>query len=752
MPESNESESPSNTPKSEKSPSKKKPSPEPGEPAPLWKDARLQGALLFLLTLLVYIPAFSAGFTWDDDITITRNALVQLPEGLGYIWASKQATDYYPLTWTTFWIEWRLWGHSPYGYHIVNVLLHALSSLFLWRILIKLAVPGAWVAALLFAIHPFCVDSVVWISQRKNTLCMVFFFAAILTWLKHEENLLHKWKTWLPWLACAWLLFACSLLSKASVIALPFVLIALSWYRDFPFPKPSTRKYQIERSKLLRFLVTLAKTLPFFALSAFSAFTTLWFQGKVLGHDADGGYRAFETITGALSSSNSETGANLLERFLITGRVFWFYIIKIIVPTGIAMVYPKWPDPSGIFAAVPTFLMIAAGISAWLARKKYGRGLFTAFVCLIFGLFPVLGMFAMSYHYYSYVANHLGYLAVPTVVAVIVGYTTLALPRIAKNSPQAPAALAIIVAALFAWQTAYRASLYQSPNPQAAAIRLWEDNTKKVPTAAAAWNELGIAQGANNDWEDARKSFVKSIEVDGGRFSKPWNNLGTAHANLGDAEKALEAFKKATELNPLEFDAWGNMGTMLLRLEKPEEAVEVFDRTLELRPMSPSTYHNKGLALERLGRSEEAEVALARATEMNSANPGFRSSYAFQLFRNKKPAQALPEFLRAIELGSPDPNTYNAAAWIMATNNDPALRNGQQSLAITQRGLQVAGGNHVGLIATQAAALAELGRFDDAVAVLQKTLPIVNASQQQVLIDRYNNDIQRYQARQPMRE
>ncbi|MEM8952756.1 MAG: tetratricopeptide repeat protein [Verrucomicrobiota bacterium] len=695
----------------------------------LWRNPRVQGILLFFLTILAYLPAFQAGFTWDDDITLTRNALVQLPEGLKYIWASKQATDYYPLTWTTFWIEWRLWGASPFGYHIVNVLLHALSSLVLWRIFLKIDLPGAWFAALLFAIHPFCVDSVVWISQRKNTLCMVFFFAAILAWLKNEDT---KGDKWLLWSLAA---FLAAILSKASVIGLPFILLALSWFRNG----------SLKQASILR-------AIPYLAISGLSAITTLWFQGKVLGYDADGGYRAVETIAAALGSSNSETGLNLVERLLITGRVFWFYVLKILVPTGIAMVYPKWPDPSGWLAALPTLLMIGAGIATWFFRKKLGSGLFTAFVCLIFGLFPVLGFFTMSYHYYAYVANHLGYIAVPSVIAIAVGYCAVGLPRLAKNSPQAPAVLACLIASIFTWQTWQRASLYQSPDPQAATIRLWQDNTEKVPAAAAAWNELGIAQGAHGDWEQALTSFLESIKVDGGRFSKPWNNLGTAHANLGNNEKALEAFRKATDLNPLEFDAWGNMGTILLRLNQPEEAIKVFDKTLELRPMSPATYHNKGLALARLGRGQEAAASLGRAAEMNSANPSFRTAYAYQLFRNENRAEALQQFLKAIELGTPNPDAYNVAAWILATHPDPNLRNGQQALAIAEQGLRVAGGAHIGLISSQAAALAELGRFEDAVALLQQHLPAIQSLKNPALADRFNTDIQQYKARQARRD
>ena len=132
-----------------------------------------QACLLFVLVLLAYLPGFSGGWLWDDDQLITLNPLVTEPSGLWQTWFNNTSLDYFPVTTTTFWLEYRLWGEWAPGYHAVNILLHAVNTLLVWRILGRLGVPGAWLAALLWGIHPVTVASVVWVAERKNTLSML---------------------------------------------------------------------------------------------------------------------------------------------------------------------------------------------------------------------------------------------------------------------------------------------------------------------------------------------------------------------------------------------------------------------------------------------------------------------------------------------------------------------------------------------------------------------------------------------------
>src|ERR1700716_1012235 len=135
----------------------------------------LLGFVLVVCTILVYLPARNGGFIWDDDDYITKNALLTLPDGLWRIWFSLDSpSQYFPLVYTTFRIERGIWGLNPSGYHWVNILLHTANALLLWRLLARLKAPGAWMAAMIFALHPVQVESVAWITERKNVL-MGFF-------------------------------------------------------------------------------------------------------------------------------------------------------------------------------------------------------------------------------------------------------------------------------------------------------------------------------------------------------------------------------------------------------------------------------------------------------------------------------------------------------------------------------------------------------------------------------------------------
>src|ERR1043165_5129741 len=192
------------------------------------------GALIItLVTLVVYLPVLQAGFIWDDEVSLTANPLIKSRSVLYDIWLSTRPYDYFPLTFTTFWLEWRLWGMNAAGYHVINGLLHALGAILLWRVLLRLKIPGAWLAALVFAVHPVCVASVAWIAERKNTLSLVFFLLTVLWYLRfdsesriaHHESRIYKWY-WLSLLA-----FLLALLSKTSVVVLPLVLLLCAWWQ-----------------------------------------------------------------------------------------------------------------------------------------------------------------------------------------------------------------------------------------------------------------------------------------------------------------------------------------------------------------------------------------------------------------------------------------------------------------------------------------------------------------------------------------
>ena len=243
------------------------PPPQEARPAPTQRPAVRAAAValgLVALTVAAYVPVIChGGFVWDDDILLTDNPVIHRADGLSIFWWPPQAekalaravSDYWPVTWTTLWLEWRLWGNTPTGYHVTNILLHAISTVLLWRVLRAVPLPGAVLAAAIFAVHPVCVASVAWISERKNTLSMVFYLLTLLAYARFDSRGGKRWYV------LAILAFATALLCKTQVIMAPAVLLGLAWWR--------------------RGRVTgrdIAAVAPLLALAAVFAAVTLWFQ------------------------------------------------------------------------------------------------------------------------------------------------------------------------------------------------------------------------------------------------------------------------------------------------------------------------------------------------------------------------------------------------------------------------------------------------------------------------------------------
>ena len=268
-------------------------SPERAAPPP-WAGA----ALLVLVTVLVYVPAMRGGFIWDDAGLLTDNPAVKTIDGLYSIWFGNWAVDYIPLTLSSFWLEWHLWGLHPAGYHIVNVLLHAANALLLWRVLKCLGLPGSWLAALLFAVHPVCAASVAWIAERKNTLSMFFYLLSLWWFLRFDETIHSTVQTEKTrrLLSCSLAAFFLALLAKSSVAVLPVVLLLFVWWR---------------RGRVTR--RDLDRCIPFFVLAVLMALMAVAVQS-----------RAVRGGVGVIHDS-------LWVRLLGGSWAVWFYLGKIVL-------------------------------------------------------------------------------------------------------------------------------------------------------------------------------------------------------------------------------------------------------------------------------------------------------------------------------------------------------------------------------------------------------------------------------------
>src|ERR1700736_1535066 len=391
---------------------------------------------LFVVTMIAYSPAWNGQPIWDDDAHLTSPELRSLP-GLTQIWTQLGSTQqYYPLVHTIFWIEHRLWGDAPIFYHLVNVFLHVASALLLFKILADLRIPGAWVAAAIFALHPVQVESVAWISELKNTLSGVFFLSTILVYLRFDQT--RNGRAYFVALG----LFGLGLLSKSVIAILPAAILVVLWWK----------RGRLSLKSDVRPLI------PFFAIGMSGGLLTAWVEHHFIG--AEGSIFNF----------------SLLERTLIAGRAFWFYLSKLFWPATLTFIYPRWNLNSSVWWQY-LFPLVAglALVVLWAVRRK-SRGPLASVLIFIAILFPVLGFLNVYPFIFSFVADHLQYLASMAVITLVAAGVTLLLDRWQDRhrvlAPLVPAAL-VSALALLTWRqshlyadpvTLYQATLSDNPD------------------------------------------------------------------------------------------------------------------------------------------------------------------------------------------------------------------------------------------------------------------------------------------------
>jgi tetratricopeptide (TPR) repeat protein len=572
-------------------------------PAPAWASPGLRIGIIFAAALAAYFPALSAGFVWNDRDYVTRPALRALG-GLRLIWFKLGATEqYYPLLHSAFWAEHRLWGDSPLGYHLLNVLLHATSACLLGLILRRLAVQGAWLAAMIFALHPVCVESVAWISEEKNTFSTVFYLLAAWCYLRFDER--RRPRDY----ACGFFLFLCALLCKTVAATLPAALLVVFWWRR--------GRLEWKRDWL--------PMLPWFGLGAAGGLFSAWVE---------------RTYIGASGSSFALSG---MERVLLAGRVIWFYLGKLLWPADLIFIYPRW----AVSGAAPGqyFYPLAAGVMTlvlWLWRRR-GRGPLAGWLCFVGSLFPTLGFFNVYAFVFSYVADHWQYLASIGIFALIgAGANQLLVraPVSTRATLRVLAGMGLGLLGILTWRecrnyhdmkTFYSAILTRNPDAWMAhnnlafelegsgdattalthyeiALRLHPDYVEAHANRGAALLELGRPEEAIAEEREA----IRLLPT----YAEAHNNLGSALVQSGRPEEAIPEYQEAMRLKPDYVVAAFGMGSACYRIQQYEAAIQCFERVLGLQPIYPAAENNLGLALVAAGRIQESLPHYERALQL----------------------------------------------------------------------------------------------------------------------------------------
>ena len=617
--------------------------------APPW----LPAAGLVAAALLVYLPALGCGFVWNDPDYVTAPALRPL-HGLWLIWFKLGATQqYYPLLHSAFWVEHRLWGDSPLGYHLVNVLLHAGSATLLWIILRRLAIPGAWLAALLFIVHPVCVESVAWVSEAKNTFSTFFYLAAALAYLRFDER--RRPAGYLLALA----LFAMALLCKTVAATLPGALLVVCWWR---------------RGRL-DWRRDVAPMLPWFALGAASGLFSAWIERTYIG------------------ANGNDFALSGTARMLLAGRAVWFYLGKLAWPAGINFIYPRWhlsTADAAQYAYPAAAALLTLGL--WLARRRT-RAPLAAWLFFVGSLFPTLGFMNVFAFLFSYVADHWQYLASIGVFAFTAAALATAIPRlpaIAGRGLQALVAAVLCVLAAMSWRecanyrdlkTFYGAILERNPDAFMAhnnlgielklegrldeAIGHYREAVRIRPDYAEGHSNLGLALSARGRDEEAMAHYRMALQSEPGN-AVVHNNLGVALAHVGRLEEAVEQYQLASRLDPGYLDPALNLGFALLRLGRFPGAMASYERAIRLRPDNANAENGLGLALAGAGRPAEAVGHYRNALRANPAYAEAHCNLGAALGALGRYDLAEKEFEAALEADERLPDAHFNLGLIMA--------------------------------------------------------------------------------------
>lgn len=655
--------------------------------------------VLVLATIFAYQPAWNGGFVWDDDAYVTKNRLLTSPDGLRRIWFSLESpSQYFPLTYTTFRIESALWDLKPAGYHWTNILLHAANALLLWRLLAELGVPGAWLAAGVFALHPVQVESVAWITELKNVLMGFFFLLTLLAWTRFIDEPNRRpiqrskargkqrakglsqtgklrplsWRFY--WLAL--IFYSLALCSKSTACTLPAALFLILWLQ----------KKRIGWRRVLQIT-------PFIVLGLAMGLMAMWWERYHVG------------------TRGPMFALAPLERLIVATHAAWFYLGKLFWPAKLTFIYPQWTiSPNNPFSYIWLVASIAMCAAIYFARRYVGRSVEVAVAFFIATLSPVIGFIMLYTFRYTFVADHYQYLAsIGPIALVCAGLTKLT--NSIRYGSRFLFGLGILIFGALGLLTWRQSASYRDSET------LWRTTIERNPGCWMAENNLGSELlETRGDIDGAIAHFEKSLRL---KFDHPetHDNLTYALLRKGDPDAAIAEAHVALNLQPNKADTHVVLGMALMTKGRTDEAIPQFSRALQIRPKYGDAHYNLAVALAEKGETADAIAHYEKAIE------------------------AQPDFFQAL----------TNLAWILASSSDAAIRNGPKAVELAEEANRLTGGTSALVLRTLAAAYATNKSFDKAVETSRRALQSAQAARDSGLAEEIRRQMSFYEAGLPYR-
>ena len=643
--------------------------------------ATLPLTALALLIAISYGPAFSADYIWDDEIFLTDAPALQAFTGLPDIWLNprtiKKEAHYWPIVYSSFWLEYQLWGFNPIGSHIVNLLLHFAVCALLWQLLRQLAVPGAWLAAAIFALHPVHAEAAAWAIARKDLLASIFYLLAAGCWLRQFSTNSSRGRptdsrghstgsrgrsrpaagAYLALLG----LFTAGMLSKSLMITFPAALLVLAWWER---GRIEERELLLTAPLFLLGIVIAAADLAFYHARAVIDFTYPW-----------------------------------AERPVIAAKALWFYAGKLLWPHPLIPIYPKWDTAADNWL---NWLPLLAGLGLlsglYLARHRIGRGPLAAALLYCIILSPTLGLFINVFMEFAFAADRYQYLASAAPIALLVAAAV-------KFGGAWGRVAALLLLAACGALTFRQTFIYQDN------AAFWSYIIERNPAAHGGYYNLGLGLVAAGRVQEGVDAYHKALAQEGGDAGT-YINLSYALLLQERFKEAAHAARQAVAADPKALLAHQNLASALHRMERYEDTLAALKAAAELmkQPTAEHNYHLGHIA-GLLGRAEEAEGYLLEALAIDPNHQGSRrellSAY-LQAGRYDKARRAFPGLQQQL--------MQQAFAHYTGQRYGQALELYRHLAAIAPGSAEV----HANL----GSALAQTGRFRESIASFERALAI----------------------------
>ena len=696
--------------------------------------------LLVVITWVVFGQTIRYDFVnYDDNEYVYANPAITsgfTPQGLIYAFSGSHARNWHPLTTLSHMLDCQLWGGRAGGHHLTNVVLHTIAVILLFLVLRQMTGAlwqSAFVAAL-FAIHPLRVESVAWISERKDVLSGVFFMLTLGAYARYARSpSIGRYLTMS-------IMFALGLMSKSMLVTVPFVLLLLDYWPLERFTgRSSTKRLIIEK-------------IPLLALSAAGGFVTLWLQRSSVARTAE---------------------LPLVSRI---GNAFLSYVIyvkQMIWPVGLAVFYPHAGDQLPVLEIGLAIVLLALVSAVVIALRRKQPYFVTGWFWYLIMLLPVIGLIQVGSQAHADRYTYLPQIGLYLLLAWAI--TDALASRLPRGILAVPASVAVIA---LAWCAHMQASYWRNGES------LWGHALAVTSGNFMAHDGLGEQLAKRGRLDEAIDQFQKGLDIAPGYPEIETNlilaltrkgrtdeaishlqgllkehpndaqahySLGNALRKKGDLQGAIAAYEKAVSIQGSYPTAHYGLGITLDQNGQIDEAIAHYREAVKEQPNYPEAYYLLGNDLLQKARVDDAIAAYEQALKSQPTHPGVENNIGLALLQKGRPSEAIAHWRNAIALQPDSVDFLNNLAWILATFPESWIRNRDQALMLAKRANQLSGDNNPTVLRTLAAAYAENGRFTEARVIAERGLQLANAREDLALANIFEGDLSRYRINTPVR-